>query len=80
MNAEGGALQSPEELAPGRSLVGVSAAGLPSWRVFAAATLALAAAAVWYTMSCEEGRFACKAMGPDSDLLSAAELEDQLNI
>jgi len=80
MNAEAGVLQSPDELAPGGPLVATGAAGLPSWRVFAAATLALAAAAVWFTVACQEGRFARNAMGPDSDLLSAAELEDQLNI
>ena len=39
MNAEAGVLQSPEELAPGGPLIATGAAGLPSWKVFAAAIL-----------------------------------------
>ena len=78
MNEEG-ALQLPEEPIPGPN-VGVGGAGLPSWRIFAAATLALAAAAVWFTMTTQEGRFARSAMGPESNLITSAELEDQLHM
>ena len=60
--------------------VEVSAAGLPSWRVCLAAAFGLAAVTLWYAVARLEGQFARRAVSPESNLLSSAELEDQLNM
>lgn len=57
-----------------------SSAGIPSWRIFLAGSLALAATALWFGLAHQEARFARRAVDPDSTLLSPDELEDQLHV
>ena len=73
--------QMPEGTAsPMGPAPGVGPAGIPPWRLVLAASLALAAMALWVTVAHEEARFARGAVGPEADLLSAAEMEDQLHM
>ena len=81
MSAGSGVPQAPiGGAADGGVGVEVAASGLPSWRLLLGGALVLAAVTLWVVMGRGEGSLAGSGAGPNVELLSSAELEDQLHI
>ncbi|MDH7568656.1 MAG: hypothetical protein QHJ73_03615 [Armatimonadota bacterium] len=77
MDTDAGTFDRPPQAEAGaESNIG----GIPTWRVLLAGALLLGAGALWFGVARQESRFAHVAVGPDADLLSPNELEDQLHM